>query len=407
MFAPPGLTVSRHNERQNIEIALDPEVFGWCWRRGRHHLRDIQTSSQATLKLDRARCVIRMTGTEDSIAEAVRQFECFCFTRRAVTAAVWAELLRARASSDLSHSAMARIQHESGCRIHVKRDAQEVRIYGPKQNRIIAERLLDELQCMCIEEEVHIVGPLANLDLQTLQTLEQEFSVTLQPQEMCLTITGIEGAVVETANAFRSYKCDDLRTKMPNDIVKSSIAARWAISAAMSKLTAGTDEVDLLEDAALAVDIPPTVLQSRSVTEHQKAQTATSPLRVSLLQQACDICPACGTGNFCFNCGRPSQKMPDTAFAGCKTCGVVNFCVFCGQPTKCVQDTEETWESCGECGSRGNYCFNCGTPTGRTLQCPHSSCPVCGVVEFCVNCGHPTNMKKAFGNMLPILRVSC
>merc|ERR1719486_1338761 len=75
------------------EISIDPQMFETICRRGLRRLRDIESSSQAILKLHRNRGVLEARGSKSAIAEVYRQLECLTGPRIAVSTANWAELM--------------------------------------------------------------------------------------------------------------------------------------------------------------------------------------------------------------------------------------------------------------------------------------------------------------------------
>jgi len=323
-----------------VDLVLDPDVVRALHRRGRRRLRDIQTSSRAALKLDRLRSVLRVTGTKESIADVQRQVECVLGSYLSVAPALWAELMRTRANPDISLAAVARIQHETGCRIHIERNSQQVQLFGPQETAKAAQRLVDQLAHMCVEETVDKKLPL-DMDLQWLQLFAEDFGVTLQVEEKHLTIYGIEGAVAEAARELHHYDCEG-----PYSDPNPSNIARLAIKMAMTKLTLGSmrssqsttpgslspvSSMHSLEDTmqgAVTVKMPASPVKGRPQQRFDNMQEKD-------FQQAYESCPTCGHfGNFCVSCGKPTGKMMQNPVAGCPTCGVVNFCAFCGQPTE-------------------------------------------------------------------------
>jgi hypothetical protein len=347
--------------QQTVEIAeivLDSEVFGAICRRGRRRLRDIQATSQAACKLDRHRGVLQVTGTPTAIADVRRQLECLSGPCLDVTTALWAELMRTRTNSDPSFAAVARLQQQSGCRIHIERNIEQVRLFGPKPKIAIAQQLLEELEGMCIEEAVNMTMPL-ELDLQMLQTFAREFGVTLHIEENNINVLGIRDAVTDAAKELRNYN-----SNQQFQFGRHSDVARMAITSAMSKLvgdesiaeswappdlqTEGSSE-DLMQGAVISKaapivpkDAPKKPPRKPARVQSQTAQTM--PITMQHMQKmqmkapdanSFDICPTCGSaGNFCVNCGKPTAKMLACPLAGCPTCHSVKFCVYCGHPTE-------------------------------------------------------------------------
>jgi hypothetical protein len=327
-----------------VEIVLSGEVLAAMCRRGRRRLRDIQASSQAVLKLDRMRGVLHVTGKKTSIADVRRQLESVTGPCIKVSGAVWAELMRTRTTLDPSQAAIERIQSESGCRIHIERTALQLRLFGPKDKVAIAQHLLDELASMVVEESVHMACS-QYLSQEMLQCFASEFGVTLQVEERRIIVLGIQGAVMEAAKELRDYASDQRQFELDRQAGKPSDAARWAIEAALAKLRRSRKMYaeGALSDASTSLDSLPPVAQddmhapvaqmdgvviskmpppSSKASSSQRAQK----LYASQLYHA-DAGPTYGDcGDFCVNCGRPSNRNPSA-----------NFCIFCGSPTMKMQ----------------------------------------------------------------------
>jgi len=228
------LAASRGMCEQSVEITLEPDVLNLLSRRGRRKLRDIQSSSQTVLKLDRLHGVLAVRGSQASIAEVRRQLGHLSSDTLQVTAAVWAELMRTRKNSDSSLAAVARIQEQSGCRMHVERDSQKVQLFGPKEETAVGQYLLRELETICIEDTVESKY-CPRLDSEELHAFAQEFGVTLEIQDTQISVLGIEGAVMEAVRELRGYSA---RQRDLGERRLSSNVARTAIEGAMSKLEA-------------------------------------------------------------------------------------------------------------------------------------------------------------------------
>mmetsp|Transcript_17739 Transcript_17739/g.32828 ORF Transcript_17739/g.32828 Transcript_17739/m.32828 type:complete len:452 (+) Transcript_17739:110-1465(+) len=363
MFYPSS---DRLEHEQTVDIVLDHDVLSALYRRGRRRFRDIQASSRAALKLDRLRGVLRATGTKDAIADVQRQLECVSGSHYDVAAAVWAELMRTRTEPDLNQAAVARIQHESGCRIHIERSAQQVQLFGPKDNSVVAQWLLEKLESLCMEEVLDVKSPL-NLDLQKLQTFAQNYGVTVQVDERSLTILGIAGAVIEAARELRKYASNNqtLDLSIGIDCGEPSEVAREAITTAMSKL-----KMDSEKTAKFATSSLPTPSTTYSNGSSMSSEENSMQGAVTLRMPE-------GPSR------HQAPKMQETDL-------------------QWAQEADSKWgfDACPTCGGGRNFCVQCGNPTGKMLQCPLAACPTCGVVNFCAYCGHATGKKKEFsGNM--------
>jgi len=325
------------DEQLSCEILLDPEVLRALYRRGRRRLRDIQASSQAILKLDRLRGVLKVVGSKESIADAQRQLDCVVGSHLDVSPVMWAELMRTRTNPDVSQAAIAQIQHSSGCRIHIERNDHQVQLFGPQNKSAVAQHLLKKLESMCTEKVVNIEG---HVNLEALHMFAEEFGVTLQVEETNITIMGIEGAVVEAAKEIHNYDFDKAHLGQSNHMSESSDVACAAISAAISRLF-----VDPESDFSPPTPYP----MAHSLQTGVCTQTSESAMQGAVMMKKAgsisqqkmvhpEPCPTCGgIGTFCVNCGKPAGRMMQQPFAGCSTCGLANFCAYCGEPAEKMQ----------------------------------------------------------------------
>lgn len=175
------------------EIHLDHEVLNTLCRRGRRRLRDMQTSCQAMLRLDRVRGVLCVVGPPSSVEAVRHHIASLGGPRRVVSAAVWAELMRTRTQTS-SNAAVVRLQSESGCRIHIERSRNEVRIFGPAENRAIAERLLEELEEAC--SGINVYTRTARFSVRAMHLVAISCGVTLGNENMgYVTVFGLRDAV--------------------------------------------------------------------------------------------------------------------------------------------------------------------------------------------------------------------
>jgi len=333
---------------QTAEIGLSADVLAAICRRGRLHLRNIQSSSQATLKLDRFRGVLEVTGSKGAIADVHTQLECLTGPFLSVSASVWAELMRTRTNPDVSLAAVARLQEQSGCRIHIERSLPQIRLFGPKDKTGIAQRLLNLLESMCVEEAVEMKCP-QYLDLQMLQTFAEEFGVTLQVEEKQIVVLGIDGAVKEASRELRNYESDSLHFEQGLEVVKSSDVARLAIEASMSKLrnprcpSSASTSADSLPAFVEDNCDQPTESQLQGavisalpkIPARQQCGKAQDTIKQGYLAESTTSCRTCGVSvaNFCVHCGQPSVKVLQPSCGGCPDCCAAKFCVSCGKAT--------------------------------------------------------------------------
>jgi hypothetical protein len=265
--------------------------------------------------------------------------------------------MRTRTNPEPSQAAVARLQQQSDCRIHIERNIEQVRLFGPKNRLNDAQRLLQELSAMCIEEEVDMQCP-RYLDLQMLQTFAQEFGVTLQVEENHITVLGIDAAVKTAAGELRKYDHDQNHFDNGIAVGKGSDDALMAVSAAMTRLVGDGDigstsinpgtatqnsSIQTADNVMQGAVISKMPLPATSGSKGNGSKRPVQNVNYTQLQaqhvqgmnvESYEVCPTCGGGNFCVNCGKPTRKIVDCPQAGCPTCHSVRFCIYCGQPTE-------------------------------------------------------------------------
>jgi hypothetical protein len=335
-----------HRQVETMEILLEPEILSTICRRGRRRLREIQTSCQVSLKLDRCRGVLLVRGFKEDMGMVQKQLEALSGPSLTVSPAVWAELMRTRTTADPTQAAVACIQQESGCRIHIERDVQQVRLFGGKSETSIASKIVKELESLCTEEAVSM-SCLERMDAQILQMFAQDAGVSLKVEENRIVILGIVEAVENAAKQLRNYDGDQQQHASLKDT--DSAETRLAISAALSRL-AVTNNVG--SASTTADSLPPAPLQTSHKdlwhaeehdnslqgmvitkmppprTNDHKAQENVKKAGLFNSNDSFGSCPTCGSsGNFCVHCG---NKVIEHRLAGCPSCGVPKFCVYCG-----------------------------------------------------------------------------
>jgi hypothetical protein len=157
---------------------------------------------------DKFRGVLQLSGPEACVAAAKNLIAGLGGPRVPVSAAVWAELSRTRKLLSGPEAAVARIQLESGCRIHVERTRYEVHLFGDSGSVAIAEKLLSELDQNCTEE----VMKLSEIELaeSDLQTIANKCDVTLRTEEEegVVQILGMRDSVRKTLDTISKYPKD-------------------------------------------------------------------------------------------------------------------------------------------------------------------------------------------------------
>mmetsp|Transcript_51422 Transcript_51422/g.111543 ORF Transcript_51422/g.111543 Transcript_51422/m.111543 type:complete len:413 (+) Transcript_51422:79-1317(+) len=193
---------------RSVEFVLDKETASTLSRRDRRRIHRMQQSSNAALRLDRARGVLRVTGRGQAVASVAMEIANLSGPRKAVRAAVWAELMRTRLRPDdrSDDAALARLQKQSGCRIHIDRHVMELRLFGPPDTTAAAEKLLEEFEQQVTEQTL----PLGSLEgdrkiiLRNLQPLADACRVTLRSTDTLVVVLGRHAAVEAAVDKLRS-----------------------------------------------------------------------------------------------------------------------------------------------------------------------------------------------------------
>jgi hypothetical protein len=182
-------------------------------------------------------------------------------------------------------AALARIQEESGCRIHIERSRQEVRLFGDSGNIAAAERVLTDLDQQCGEEFVALEAGF-NITAPQLGALALSCGVALQREEEGLVVLGLSGSVRTAVERIGEYV---------------------------------TNPAKLL-DLPLPEEPEPNVRgkSDRSNDGPQKGASGTA-----------NMLPASGACPFCASCGAPTifHRNSDGSMEACP------FCASCGAPT--------------------------------------------------------------------------
>lgn len=315
------------------DIEIPPDLMEVLCRRGRRRLRDLQQSTEAVLKLDRASHRMQVTGTAKAIADVHRLLQGYTGPSCSVPATVYAELMRTRTNPDPEVAAVAQIQKLSGCRIHIERTSMHIRLFGAQPHIEIATDILKDLNRRCVNQSVEKPGH--TLDEGELLKFAQEFGITIHIQENSISFLGIEGAVTAAVARFGQNESG------------CSSEARLAIMKAICKLGGAENSVDeaavvedaqpeMLMDGAVITRLPPVEpphLHAKQPPGDEKAsRRSSSRIRPTTSQQFSE-CPDCGcTAKFCVHCG--GGTIMKTHGAGCPTCGAVKFCMYCGMPVE-------------------------------------------------------------------------
>jgi len=247
------------------ELAISPAVLDSLLLKKPHRLtrlKHIQNECQAWLRVDRIRCVLTVTGSNESIRlvqKQLEQVESLVAPNRTVSRAVWAELLRTRRITDPMQAAVALLQREIGCRIQVDKKSYQVRILGDRHAVGVASKIFDEFESVCAEETVNMSSP-RQLDLGVLRTFAQDTGVTLKVEENRIVVLGIAEAVEVAAKRLRSYEAGQRQQSLLDGCsAYSSAYTQMAISTAMARLVVITHIINVIAvgSASMSIDSLP------------------------------------------------------------------------------------------------------------------------------------------------------
>lgn len=311
------------------ETLLDADVFSALCRRSRRRLRDIEARCQVTMKIDRLRGVLRTTGTEAGIRAAQRQVACMSGQRKSVAVAVWAELMRTRTINQpgTSEATIARLQQQSGCRVHIERSRCEVRLFGIPEGIDVADRLIDELENVCTEEPVPAEN-VGQLPMPILEGFARRGNVTLCIEEGSIVVRGLRNAVVQVAEELRayvaspqSYSADAFDTCLPD--AESISEANMQIGIVTTKCFSEPLTPQSSMPAETRSSNLPENVDWRQPEQQQRQPHQHHHQKQDLLD-GCSVCPTCGTPKFCAYCGvqlwQLGKTNPSAAAQHVQTC---------------------------------------------------------------------------------------
>jgi len=187
---------------------------------------------------------------------------------------------------DFSQVSVARVQEESGCRLHIERASNEVRIFGPKSDILVADRIIKELSLLCAEEHV-LFEDLSLLNSPVLESLAHACNVTFRIHDRGISVLGLKPAVIKAAQEVRlfnsapqSYKITERPLKkLPPPAVPQSTVQQ--LQPDKAQLLASPYE-DGVRDHSAAKPLP---LGQDCGTRHD------------------GVCPTCHSTPYCTQCG--------------------------------------------------------------------------------------------------------
>lgn len=181
-------------------------------RRGSKRLNGIETQSGAKLCLDRVTGSLVITGSERSIRAAKQELEYFDGVTVPISAALWAEMMRSRQDQD-SDGMLLTLQQAVGCRIHVDRFQQEIRVYGPKKLLPQVHEALEALNQQCSLETIPL-PPWIQVPTAIIENIAQEHRVSITAEEDAVVLLGLKAAV-KFASVDIQCKVAELTASLP------------------------------------------------------------------------------------------------------------------------------------------------------------------------------------------------
>lgn len=284
------------------EMLLDADVLSALCQRSRRRLRDIEARCQVTMQIDRLRGVLRTSGTEAAIRAAQRQVACMSGQRKSVAVAVWAELMRTRTIQQpgTSEATIARLQQQSGCRVHIERSRCEVRLFGMPEGIDMADGLIDELENVCTEEPVHVEN-VSQMPMPTLEAFARRGNVTLCIEEGSIIVRGLKNAVAQTAEELRAYVASPQSYPLETCLQDAEHTNEANMPLGIVTTTSFA-EPQTTQSSAPAESRSFNLPERLDWRQSQQQQQQTQPQKQDLLDGR-SVCPTCGTPKFCAYCG--------------------------------------------------------------------------------------------------------
>lgn len=190
-------------ERKRVEISLSQQTETSLCRHGRRRFRDMQAASAAKLRLDRSRNMLKVYGTDSEVESIRRQLECLGGVRKVIPVAVWCELMRTRLEEDPERSTLQKMQAKCGCRIHIERSEQEVRIFGSHDSTMLAIHLIEDFARRCREVVIPITCCTIPVDM--IEEIVETCHVSLNLEDDKVVVYGLQEATAVAAKRIREY----------------------------------------------------------------------------------------------------------------------------------------------------------------------------------------------------------
>lgn len=308
-----------------VEIELDSEAFGALCRRGRRRrLREIQAAFPAILRVDRQRRVLHVIGSPEAIDAIQAQVESLRGPRKTVTSAVWAELMRTRILQDES-SVLYRLELASGCRIHIERKQNEVRLFGPPDAASTANKLLDDFAAEVTE--VSFDMNTTQMSEESLLALAHKCGVSLRVEDDQVIILGLHANVEYAGREFKELSgqkppqydstssSEGLQLQVPNYQVLAAQENPYPSGACHGTypmmgssvpimVTRESSGVPVMQNATAPSQACSTQQPFMLSPNFAMAQPQIpAHTQAAQMQTSKHVCPTCGCGHFCTSCG--------------------------------------------------------------------------------------------------------
>jgi len=243
-----------------LTIAIDKDTLSDLSRRRRRRLRELQKATGVLLKFDRVKGCLQALGDEESLQKVQQRLATCRGPRKQVSLAVWAELMRTRkllAEEGGQSGLLSQLQQLTGCRIHIERNREEVRLFGEDEVVGRAWQLLDSFESLCCGERIWLNTAAKALDTAVLHGIAEGCGVSLRLEVASVHVLGLKQLVPSAAQEIACYITEPISYKLPEHL--------WPCKPPPMKT--GGQEGCGLEDDEWIGDLFATRIHSRLITD--------------------------------------------------------------------------------------------------------------------------------------------
>jgi hypothetical protein len=234
--------------------------------------------------------------------------------------------MRTRTAENVKTASIDSLQKATGCRIHIERSHREVRLFGSTESTENAAQLLEQMELQCAEEEV-LWPKSSSLPEAPLQAIATEFGVALlRKDDRCVSVLGLADAVALAATEVRKQAAQPSMTTSPDAIpgAEPDFQSKESHEPA-APLGVRKNGIDTLREnlGERTPQMQPPMAGSVLVKPQPSDDLATNQVSGQYLgmgsmkqkktmqpaDHVCHMCPSCGTGFFCTECGAPLKNV--------------------------------------------------------------------------------------------------